>query len=83
MIDVGHEKNAIAEARNLGIPVVGVVDTNNSPDGVDYVIPGNDDAIRAITLYVQGAADAVLAGKSAAGTSPADEFVEIEEAAAE
>lgn len=83
VIDVGHEKNAIAEARNLGIPVVGVVDTNNSPDGVDYVIPGNDDAIRAITLYVQGAADAVLAGKSAAGTSPADEFVEIEEAAAE
>jgi len=83
VIDVGHEKNAIAEARNLGIPVIGVVDTNNSPDGVDYVIPGNDDAIRAITLYVQGAADAILAGKSAAGTGAGDEFVEVEEAAAQ
>ncbi len=83
VIDVGHEKNAIAEARNLGIPVIGVVDTNNSPDGVDYVIPGNDDAIRAITLYVQGAADAILAGKSASGAGAGDEFVEVEEAAAQ
>ena len=83
VIDVGHEKNAIAEARNLGIPVIGVVDTNNSPDGVDYVIPGNDDAIRAITLYVQGAADSIMAGKSASGTGAGDEFVEVEEAAAE
>ncbi len=83
VIDVGHEKNAIAEARTLGIPVVGVVDTNNSPDGVDYVIPGNDDAIRAISLYVEAAADAVMAGKSAAGSMGGDEFIEVEEAAAE
>ncbi len=82
IIDVGHEKNAIAEAKTLGIPVIGVVDTNNSPDGVDYVIPGNDDAIRAITLYVQSAADAILAGKSAVAAGPADEFVEVDEAAA-
>ena len=60
VIDVGHEDIAIAEARKLGIPVVGVVDTNNSPEGIDYVIPGNDDAIRAIQLYVQGASAAVL-----------------------
>lgn len=64
VIDVGHEKIAITEAKKLGIPVVGVVDTNNDPDGVDYVIPGNDDAIRAIRLYVQAAADAILAGKA-------------------
>ncbi|PKM45115.1 MAG: 30S ribosomal protein S2 [Gammaproteobacteria bacterium HGW-Gammaproteobacteria-1] len=83
IVDVGHEKNAIAEAKTLGIPVIGVVDTNNSPDGVDYVIPGNDDAIRAITLYVQSAADAILAGKSAvAAAAPGDEFVEVDEAAA-
>jgi len=81
IIDVGHEKNAIAEAKTLGIPVVGVVDTNNSPDGVDYVIPGNDDAIRAITLYVQAAADSILAGRSASGAGAVDEFVEVEEAA--
>ncbi len=66
IIDVGHEKIAVAEAVKLGIPVVGVVDTNNSPDGVDYVIPGNDDAIRAIQLYVRGAADAVIEGRMAA-----------------
>jgi len=83
IVDVGHEKNAIAEAKTLGIPVIGVVDTNNSPDGVDYVIPGNDDAIRAITLYVQGAADSILAGKTAAAGGSADEFVEVEEAAAQ
>ncbi|MEW6648326.1 MAG: 30S ribosomal protein S2 [Pseudomonadota bacterium] len=81
IIDVGHEKNAIAEAKTLGIPVIGVVDTNNSPDGVDYVIPGNDDAIRAITLYVQAAADNILAGRSASGAGAVDEFVEVEEAA--
>ncbi|GAB4298904.1 MAG: 30S ribosomal protein S2 [Thiohalomonadaceae bacterium] len=81
IIDVGHEKNAIAEAKTLGIPVVGVVDTNNSPDGVDYVIPGNDDAIRAITLYVQAAADSILAGRNASGAGAVDEFVEVEEAA--
>ncbi|WP_127477327.1 30S ribosomal protein S2 [Sulfurivermis fontis] len=81
IIDVGHEKNAIAEAKTLGIPVIGVVDTNNSPDGVDYVIPGNDDAIRAITLYVQAAADSILAGRSASGAGAVDEFVEVEETA--
>lgn len=66
VIDVGHEKIAIAEANKLGIPVIGVVDTNNEPDGVDYVIPGNDDAIRAIQLYVMGASAAVLEGKATA-----------------
>ncbi len=80
VVDVGHEKIAIAEARKLGIPVVGVVDTNNSPDNVDYVIPGNDDSIRAIQLYVQGVADAVEEGRSAmaqVGGSKDDEFVEV------
>jgi len=66
IIDVGHEKIAVREAVKLGIPVVGVVDTNNNPDGVDYVIPGNDDSIRAIELYVRGAADAILEGRQAA-----------------
>jgi small subunit ribosomal protein S2 len=66
VIDVGHEKIAIAEANKLGIPVIGVVDTNNQPDGVDYVIPGNDDAIRAIQLYVMGASAAVLEGRATA-----------------
>ena len=69
VIDVGHEKIAVAEAVKLGIPVVGIVDTNHTPDGVDYVIPGNDDAIRAIQLYVNGAADAVLEGRVAAQLS--------------
>ena len=66
VVDVGHEKIAVAEAVKLGIPVVAIVDTNYSPDGVDYVIPGNDDAIRAISLYVGGAADAVLDGRISA-----------------
>ncbi len=66
IVDVGHEKIAVREAVKLGIPVVGVVDTNNDPDGVDYVIPGNDDSIRAIELYVRGAADAILEGRQAA-----------------
>ena len=83
VIDVGHEDIAIAEAKKLGIPVVGVVDTNNSPDGIDYVIPGNDDAIRAVQLYVQGAAAAVLEGRASAahlgGEGRADDFVEVEE----
>ena len=80
VIDAGHEDIAIAEARKLGIPVVGVVDTNNSPDGIDYVIPGNDDAIRAIQLYVQGASAAVLEGRASAAHlgGSADEFVEVE-----
>ena len=63
IIDVGHEKIAVAEAVTLGIPVVAVVDTNNAPDGVDYIIPGNDDAIRSIELYVSGAATAILEGR--------------------
>ena len=66
IIDVGHEKIAVREAVKLGIPVVGVVDTNHSPEGVDYVIPGNDDAIRAIQLYLRGAADAIIEGREAA-----------------
>lgn len=66
IVDVGHEKIAVREAVKLGIPVVGVVDTNNDPDGVDYVIPGNDDSIRAIELYVRGAADAILESRQAA-----------------
>jgi small subunit ribosomal protein S2 len=66
VIDVGHENIAINESKKLGIPVVGVVDTNNSPDNVDYVIPGNDDAIRAIQLYLAAAADSILEAKAAA-----------------
>ncbi len=79
VIDVGHENIAIAEARKLGIPVVGVVDTNNDPSNIDYVIPGNDDAIRAIQLYVQGAAAAVLEGRASAAHlgRNAEEFVEV------
>ena len=82
VIDVGHEKIAIHEARKLNIPVVGIVDTNNNPDGIDYVIPGNDDAIRAVQLYAEGLADAVLAGREAMpqmGGSDEDEFVELDE----
>ena len=86
IVDVGYEDIAVAEARSLGIPVIGVVDTNHSPDGVDYVIPGNDDSSRAIQLYARGVADAILEGRSqvvadivAAGGD--DEFVEVEEAA--
>lgn len=80
VIDVGHEDIAIAEAKKLGIPVVGVVDTNNSPDGIDYVIPGNDDAIRAIQLYVQGASAAVLEGRASAAHlgGGSDDFVEVD-----
>ncbi len=81
VIDVDHEKIAIAEANKLGIPVIGVVDTNSDPDGVDYVIPGNDDAIRAIQLYLGTAADVVLKAKQGAG-AVAEEFIE-EEAAEE
>ena len=63
IIDVDHESIAIKEAKNLGIPVIGIVDTNSNPDGVDYIIPGNDDAIRAVTLYATAMANAILAGK--------------------
>jgi small subunit ribosomal protein S2 len=82
IIDVGHEKIAISEAKKLGIPVIGVVDTNNSLDAVDYVIPGNDDAIRAIKLFVESAADAVDTGKLSVAHAVADssdEFVELDE----
>ncbi|WP_374259647.1 30S ribosomal protein S2 [Zoogloea sp.] len=87
VIDVGYHKIAITEANKLGIPVVAVVDTNHSPEGVDFVIPGNDDSSRAIRLYARGVADAVLEGKNhviqeivAAGS---DEFVEVEDGAEE
>ncbi|MDH5518564.1 MAG: 30S ribosomal protein S2 [Gammaproteobacteria bacterium] len=81
VIDVGYESIAIKEAKRLGIPVIGVVDTNNIPDGVDYVIPGNDDAIKAIKLYVQGAADAIIEGRASSVTNAAakDEYVEVDE----
>jgi small subunit ribosomal protein S2 len=82
VIDVGHEKIAIHEAAKLGIPVVAIVDTNCSPDGIDYVIPGNDDAMRAIRLYTTAVADAVLEGKESvpAVAVGEDEFVELDEA---
>ena len=80
IVDVGYHKIAIAEANKLGIPVVGVVDTNCSPEGIDYVIPGNDDSSKAVAIYASGIADAVLAGKADRATGaeeePAEEFVE-------
>ena len=83
IIDVGYQKGAVAEANKLGIPVVGVVDTNHSPEGIGYVIPGNDDSSRAIRLYARGVADAVLEGRSQAveevAAASRDEFVEVEE----
>ncbi len=81
VIDIGHEDIAIKEAKKLGIPVIAVVDTNYDPTLVDYAIPGNDDAIRAVQLYVRAAADAVLEGKAAApqtGGNDKDEFVELD-----
>jgi small subunit ribosomal protein S2 len=79
VIDVGYQKGAITEANKLGIPVVGVVDTNHSPDGVDYVIPGNDDASRAVRLYARGIADAILDGRSQTIKEiVSDEFVEVD-----
>ena len=83
VVDVDHEDIAILEARKLGIPVIGVVDTNSNPDGVDIVIPGNDDAIRAIDIYARVIADAVLAGAGAAAVE--SDYVEVaeEEAPAE
>ena len=77
VIDTGYEKIAIAEARKLGIPIIAVVDSNNSPSMVDYVIPGNDDAVRAIQLYVDAAAEAIQAGKTAAAISDSKEYVEV------
>jgi small subunit ribosomal protein S2 len=83
VIDVMHERIAVTEANKLGIPVFGVVDSNSDPEGVDFVIPGNDDAIRAIRLYVSAAADAIQEGRNrAAGNVRVDEFVEIEDDAA-
>jgi small subunit ribosomal protein S2 len=81
VVDVGHEKIAVHEANKLGIPVVAIVDTNCTPDGVDYVVPGNDDAMRAIHLYAAGIADAVIEGRSAAPMLAVteDEFVELDE----
>jgi small subunit ribosomal protein S2 len=88
VIDVGYHKIAVAEAKKLGIPVIGVVDTNHSPEGIDYVIPGNDDSAKAVALYARAVADAVLEGKANATTdvlaavAPAgDEFVEVSEEA--
>ena len=80
VIDVDHEKIAVSEARKLGIPVVGVCDTNSSPDGIDYPIPGNDDALRAIKLYLGGAADAILEARGASTPAiegDADDYVEV------
>lgn len=83
VIDVGYQKNAVAEANKLGIPVIGVVDTNHTPEGVDYVIPGNDDSSRAIRLYARGMADAILEGRNDSlqqiVAPGGDEFVEVEE----
>ena len=87
VIDVGYHKIAITEAKKLNIPVIAVVDTNHTPDGVQYVIPGNDDSNRAIRLYARGVADAIVEGRSQVSREPVgDEFVEVEaeeEAAAE
>jgi len=85
MIDVGYHKIAVAEAHTLGIPVVGIVDTNHSPDGIDFVVPGNDDSAKAITLYASGMADAVLEGREqnlnglVESVTEGEEFVELQE----
>ena len=84
VIDVGYQKGAVSEANKLGIPVIGVVDTNHTPEGIDYVIPGNDDSSRAIRLYARGMADAVLEGRTQAledtvAAARDEEFVEVEE----
>ena len=89
VIDVGFHKIAVAEAQKLGIPLVGVVDTNHSPAGIDYVIPGNDDSARAVALYARGIADAILEGRSnavndvvkAVAAEGGDEFVEVQDGA--
>jgi small subunit ribosomal protein S2 len=82
VVDVDHERIAITEANKLGIPVIGIVDTNSNPDGVDYVIPGNDDAIRAVKLYVAAVADACIAAKVEAGEMAAANSEFVEEGAA-
>jgi small subunit ribosomal protein S2 len=84
VVDVQHEHIAVSEANKLGIPVVGIVDTNSDPVGVDYVIPGNDDAIRAVRLYVTAVADAIAEGQATAGGEVRiDEFVEVDEVGGE
>lgn len=83
VIDVGHEHIAIKEARKLGIPVVGVIDTNGDIDGVDYIIPGNDDSVRAISLYVEAVADAIEEAKASVTTGGADDEAELAEVALE
>jgi small subunit ribosomal protein S2 len=92
VIDVGFHKIAILEAKKLGIPLIGVVDTNHSPEGIDYIIPGNDDSSKAVILYARGIADAIIAGRAdamndvvkavATTEASADEFVEVQEGAA-
>ncbi|MFZ4288093.1 30S ribosomal protein S2 [Variovorax sp. HJSM1_2] len=89
VIDVGFHKIAVAEARKLGIPLIGVVDSNHSPEGIDYIIPGNDDSSKAVTLYARGIADAIIEGRAnavndvvKAVAESSDEFVEVNEAAA-
>ncbi len=87
VIDVGYHKIAVAEAKKLGIPVIAVVDTNHSPEGIDYVIPGNDDSSKAVALYAKAVADAILEGKAnavnevVAAAAGEDEFVEVNDAA--
>ena len=87
VIDVGFHKIAVAEAKKLGIPLIGVVDSNHSPEGIDYVIPGNDDSAKAVALYARGIADAILEGRANAvndivkSAESSDEFVEVENAA--
>jgi small subunit ribosomal protein S2 len=87
VIDVGYHKIAITEAKKLGVPVVAVVDTNHSPEGVSHIIPGNDDSSRAIRLYARGVADAILEGRSQTVqelvAAVSDEFVEMDEAGAD
>jgi small subunit ribosomal protein S2 len=81
VVDVGHEKIAVSEANRLGIPVIGIVDSNNDPDGISYIIPGNDDSTRAIRFYATSVADAIIEARASTldGIEAADDFVEVEE----
>ena len=89
IVDVGYHKIAVSEAKKLGIPMIGIVDTNHSPEGIDYVIPGNDDSAKAVALYARGIADAILEARANAGADlvktaqadAGDEFVEVQNAA--
>ncbi len=83
VVDIGYHKIALTEAKKLGIPVIAVVDTNHSPEGVDYIIPGNDDSSKAVSLYVRGMADAILEGKASAVTQVLNSIKENEEVAIE